>query len=204
MAGKLPQLGPDSSPRLTLSRAGSPTALPPARSPDPSLKKWAPQRAHAEPDKTAPCPPRREPGYLPLADMPEVVSPHFLRPFLYQWFRPVSSLAPGSGSPGSAAKLLQSCPTLCDSIDGSPPGSAAPGILQPLRPLRGLQETRVATREVIYKLAMAPAGPLFIPPTQHVVSKINLSMLALTATLEDTRVVGESLIRKGKCLCIQN
>ena len=25
---------------------------------------------------------------------------------------------------------LQSCPTLCDPIDGSPPGSAAPGILQ--------------------------------------------------------------------------
>ena len=30
----------------------------------------------------------------------------------------------------AAAKLLQSCPTLCDSIDGSPPGSAIPGILQ--------------------------------------------------------------------------
>ena len=29
-----------------------------------------------------------------------------------------------------AAKLLQSCPTLCDRIDGSPPGSAVPGILQ--------------------------------------------------------------------------
>ena len=28
------------------------------------------------------------------------------------------------------AKLLQSCPTLCDPIDGSPPGSAVPGILQ--------------------------------------------------------------------------
>jgi len=26
--------------------------------------------------------------------------------------------------------LLQSCPTLCDSIDGSPPGSPIPGILQ--------------------------------------------------------------------------
>ena len=31
---------------------------------------------------------------------------------------------------GSAAKLLQSCLTLCDPIDGSPPGSAVPGILQ--------------------------------------------------------------------------
>ena len=30
----------------------------------------------------------------------------------------------------AAAKSLQSCPTLCDPIDSSPPGSAAPGILQ--------------------------------------------------------------------------
>ena len=29
-----------------------------------------------------------------------------------------------------AAKWLQSCPTLCDPIDGSPPGSPIPGILQ--------------------------------------------------------------------------
>ena len=28
------------------------------------------------------------------------------------------------------AKSLQSCPTLCDPIDGNPPGSAVPGILQ--------------------------------------------------------------------------
>ena len=28
------------------------------------------------------------------------------------------------------AKSLQSCLTLCDPIDGSPPGSAVPGILQ--------------------------------------------------------------------------
>ena len=30
----------------------------------------------------------------------------------------------------TVAKSLQSCPTLCDPIDGSPPGSTAPGILQ--------------------------------------------------------------------------
>ena len=30
----------------------------------------------------------------------------------------------------AAAKSLQSCPTLCSPIDGSPPGSAIPGILQ--------------------------------------------------------------------------
>ena len=30
----------------------------------------------------------------------------------------------------AAAKSLQSCLTLCDPIDGSPPGPAVPGILQ--------------------------------------------------------------------------
>ena len=30
----------------------------------------------------------------------------------------------------AAAKSLQSCPTLCDPIDGSPSGSPNPGILQ--------------------------------------------------------------------------
>ena len=30
----------------------------------------------------------------------------------------------------AAAKLLQSCPTLCDPTDGLPPGSSVPGIFQ--------------------------------------------------------------------------
>ena len=33
-------------------------------------------------------------------------------------------------SAAAAAKSLQSCLTLCDPIDGSPPGSPVPGILQ--------------------------------------------------------------------------
>ena len=32
--------------------------------------------------------------------------------------------------PAAAAKSLQSCPTLCNPIDSSPPGSPVPGILQ--------------------------------------------------------------------------
>ena len=35
-----------------------------------------------------------------------------------------------SGAAAAAAKSLQSCPTLCDPIDSSPPGSPIPGILQ--------------------------------------------------------------------------
>ena len=34
------------------------------------------------------------------------------------------------GAAAAAVKSLQSCPTLCDPIDGSPPGSPVPGILQ--------------------------------------------------------------------------
>ena len=34
------------------------------------------------------------------------------------------------GYHSTAAKLLHSCPTLCDPIDGGPPGSPVPGILQ--------------------------------------------------------------------------
>ena len=42
------------------------------------------------------------------------------------------SQSPNSSHPllPAAAKSLQSCPTLCDPIDGSPPGSAIPGIRQ--------------------------------------------------------------------------
>ena len=35
-----------------------------------------------------------------------------------------------SAAAAAAAKSLQSCPTLCDPIDGSPPDSPVPGILQ--------------------------------------------------------------------------
>ena len=35
-----------------------------------------------------------------------------------------------SAAAAAATKSLQSCPTLCDPIDGSPPGSPIPGILQ--------------------------------------------------------------------------
>ena len=36
----------------------------------------------------------------------------------------------GHAAATAAAKSLQSCPTLCDPIDGSPPGSPGPGIFQ--------------------------------------------------------------------------
>ena len=38
--------------------------------------------------------------------------------------------AKNKAAAAAAAKSLQSCPTLCDPIDGSPPGSPVPGLLQ--------------------------------------------------------------------------
>ena len=38
--------------------------------------------------------------------------------------------AAAAAAAATAAKSLQSCLTLCDTIDGSPPGSTVPGILQ--------------------------------------------------------------------------
>ena len=49
----------------------------------------------------------------------------------FSWTIPLT--IPPAHSPAilnAAAKSLQSCLTLCDSIDSSPPGSPVPGILQ--------------------------------------------------------------------------
>ena len=42
----------------------------------------------------------------------------------------ISVLSSSVVAAAAAAKSRQSCPTLCDPIDGSPPGSSVPGILQ--------------------------------------------------------------------------
>ena len=64
------------------------------------------------------CKPSRDEGNL--------ASPLHLSPSL-----PPPSLSPlPSLLSAAAAKSLQSCLTLCDLTDGSPPGSAVPGILQ--------------------------------------------------------------------------
>ena len=55
---------------------------------------------------------------------PSLDSPSLLSSFLDKIILNSNSAA------AAAAKLLQSCPTLCGPIDGSPPGSPVPGTLQ--------------------------------------------------------------------------
>ena len=47
-----------------------------------------------------------------------------------KWQRYAGKTIWGCPAAAAAAKLLQSCPTLCDPIESSPPGSAVPGSLE--------------------------------------------------------------------------
>ena len=52
------------------------------------------------------------------------------KPFILHEFCGDGPHVPLLAAAAAAAKSLQLCPTLCDPIDGSPPGSPVPGILQ--------------------------------------------------------------------------
>ena len=73
----------------------------------------------------------------PLGDLPDpgikpwsLMSPALA--WVCHWFFTASATweAYSDHAAAAAAKSLQSCPTLCDPIDGSPPGSTVPGSLQ--------------------------------------------------------------------------
>ena len=55
---------------------------------------------------------------------------YFIILHFYQGKAVAPNCIAAAAAAAAAAKSLQSCPTLCDPIDGSPPGSPVPGILQ--------------------------------------------------------------------------
>ena len=93
------------------------------------------------------------------------------------WFpRPVPPIAAAA----AAAKSLQSCPTLCKPIDGSPPGSPVPGILQARTlewgaiafsdlPLLGTQNSQNGL--VLLIVVKIPAVVLLVIKTKHVIAE---------------------------------
>ena len=52
-----------------------------------------------------------------------------MQEILIQFLGREDPLEKGQAAAAAAAKSLQSCPTLCNPIDGSPPGFPIPGIL---------------------------------------------------------------------------
>ena len=70
----------------------------------------------------------------------------------------------------AAAKSLQLCPTLCDPINGSPPGSPVPGILQ----ARTLEWVAIGNQKIIvaYILWQPRIKPTVL--LRYVICKLNL------------------------------
>ena len=60
----------------------------------------------------------------------------------------------------AAAKSLQSCPTLCDSIDGNPPGSSVPGILQARILARDLELQSLAAQLWVERVKLGSLLPM--------------------------------------------
>ena len=59
------------------------------------------------------------------------MAPAFLSiTLMLEGFRDLKEETHKENSAAAAAKLLQLCPTLCNAIDGSPPGSPVPEIFQ--------------------------------------------------------------------------
>ena len=71
------------------------------------------------------------------------------------------------GIAAAAAKSLQSCLTLCDPIDGSPPGSPVPGILQ-ARTLEwvaiSFSNAKVKSESEVAQLCPTPSDPMDCSP----------------------------------------
>ena len=66
-----------------------------------------------------------------LTDVKYVLSPYTLDLVATSLFlKPGIPYSIKVAAAAAAAKSLQSCPTLCDPIDGSPPGCPVPGIVQ--------------------------------------------------------------------------
>ena len=60
-----------------------------------------------------------------------------------------TTLETAAAAAAAVAKSLQSCPTLCNPIDGSPPGSTIPGILQ----ARILEWVAISfSRDIVYEV----------------------------------------------------
>ena len=98
----------------------------------------------------------------------------------------------------AAAKSLQSCPTLCNPIDGSPPGSTVPGILQ----ARTLEWVAIAEqRGSIYSIEKVKHEQRK-PEKRIVVNVGNFKLFQNFSTTSSDRA--PSIILSLPCLCLSS
>ena len=109
---------------------------------------------------------------------------------------PRLSLPPANLFAATAAKSLQSCPTLCDPIDGSPPGSPVPGILQ----ARTLEWVAISFSS---KSLYHPAQPQCNPTFHELRFKCFVTRLWWkNSGLQDQIAIGSNIQVFNKCLFV--
>ena len=79
----------------------------------------------------------------------------------------------------AAAKLLQSCPTLCDPIDGNPPDSPVPGILQ----ARDIISTSLESSQVCFD-KLNPLNHINISASQNLALEHQVSFSCLSLSFK--------------------
>ena len=85
-------------------------------------------------------------------------------------------------SAGAAAKSLQSCPILCDPIDGSPPDSSIPGILQ-ARILAWIAITAIERKgNRIRRFLSSPRAPIYWLCLIHICSCVCMMLIKAMIT----------------------
>ena len=100
--------------------------------------------------------------------------------------------------PAAAAKSLQSCLTLCDPIDGSPPGSAVPAILQ----ARTLEWVAISFSNAWkWKVKMKPLSRVLLLATPPWTAAYQ-APLSMGFGLERETVYFQSILCDRKCLII--
>ena len=106
----------------------------------------------------------------------------------------------------AAAKLCQPCPTVCDPIDGSPPGSPVPGILQ-VRTLEGVAisfsnawkwKLKVKSLSRVWFFAAPWTVAYQAPPSMGFYKQEYWSGLPLPFLMDDNIAVVEILKKKKK------
>ena len=86
----------------------------------------------------------------------------------------------------AAAKSLQSCPTLCNPIDGSPPGSPVPGLLQ-ARTLEWAKEITSTHKEAGRRLTIEKSskGNKIAPSCMETTGGINIMNLLSSSPISN-------------------
>ena len=107
---------------------------------------------------------------------------------------------------GAAAKSLQSCPTLCDPIDGSPPGYSVPGILQ----ARILEWGAISFSSACMHAKLLPSCPTLYDPMDSSPPGSSVHRILQARTVEWVAIsfsiskatLGFKLLGRGRFVCL--